>query len=346
MSTTFDHFTLPALEPVDDFEQPANCFVLALDLLYLEAAAIFQCAQRLHPQQLTEAVCLLAECRGKVVLVGIGKSGIIAQKIAGTLNSLGAAAIFLHPSNAMHGDIGGVSMDDVVVVVSNSGQTEEVLDIIPHLKSRRVPIIAIVGNLRSALARRADVVLDAAVEQEACPFNLTPTASTIVALAIGDALAMSLIHMKGITREALAVNHPSGWLGKRLTMRVRDLMHSGPDNPTVSAAASWLDVVSSISRGGLGAVSVVDEVGRLLGLIIDADLRRCMQHTSITALERLTAAAIMTQQPETVSGEMLAYEALRIMQERGAQTLVLPVVNQEQQVIGLIRLHDLVRSGL
>jgi arabinose-5-phosphate isomerase len=317
-----------------------------IELLKLEAAAIMRAAERCHPEQLEQAVGLLHACRGKVVLIGVGKSGLVARKIAATLTSTGTAAVFLHPADALHGDLGIVSNGDVAVALSNSGETDELLTILPYLKNRQVPVVAITGNLSSSLARHADVNLDASVDHEACPYNLTPTTSTTVALAIGDALAVTLMKAKGISQEDFASNHPSGRLGKRLTLRVRDLMHSGQDNPTVSPQASWLEVAGTISKGGLGAVNVVDEAGYLEGVITDGDLRRSFTKFKTLNPETVQAAAIMTRTPVSASPEMLAYDALRLMEDRASQISVLPVVNQEGFCVGLIRLHDIVRSGL
>jgi arabinose-5-phosphate isomerase len=317
-----------------------------IELLKLEADAIIQVANRLQPQEVNRSVEFLTSCQGKVVLVGVGKSGIVARKVAATLTSTGTAAVYLHPSDSLHGDLGIVTSADVAVVLSNSGETDELIAMLPYLKHRQVPIIALVGNLRSTLARNADVVLDASVNKEACPFNLAPTTSTTVALAIGDALAMTLMQAKGLTPEGFALNHPAGRLGKRLTLRVRDLMHSGSDNPTISPEAFWIEVVSAISKGGLGAANVVDSSSYLMGIITDGDLRRSLQKVKPIDLETIKAEAIMTPNPTVVSPDLLAYSALQLMENRPSQISVLPVVDQEQRCVGLIRLHDVVRSGL
>jgi arabinose-5-phosphate isomerase len=217
---------------------------------------------------------------------------------------------------------------------------------LPYLKRRQVPVIAIVGNLSSTLARSADVILDASVDREACPFNLAPTTSTTVALAIGDALALTLMQIKGLTSEDFALNHPAGRIGKRLSLKVADLMHSGTDNPTVSPSTSWLDVVTSITRGGLGAVNVVDEEDILAGIITDGDLRRAIQKSNPDELAQLNAEAFMTRKPVTVTPDELAYGALQLMENRPSQISVLPVVDAALRCVGLLRLHDLVRSGL
>ncbi|HEY0005948.1 MAG TPA: KpsF/GutQ family sugar-phosphate isomerase [Pyrinomonadaceae bacterium] len=317
-----------------------------VDLLRMEADAILCTTSRLEPAQVEAAVELLKDCRGKVVLIGIGKSGHIAEKIAATLTSTGTAAIYLHPSDALHGGLGLVTAGDVVIMLSNSGETDEVITILPYLKHRRVPLIAIVGNPHSTLARRADVLLNASVDQEACPLNLAPTTSTTVALAIGDALAMTLMKVKELTPGDFALNHPAGRLGKRLTLKVSDLMHSGADNPTITMDAPWLEVVQGITRGGLGAVNVLDQSGRLAGIITDGDLRRAIQNINHMELENLASSAVMTRDPVVASPEMLAYDALQLMEDRPSQISVLPVVDAERLCVGLIRLHDIVRSGL
>jgi len=321
-------------------------FMEVVRMLRLEADAITQTATRLNQEQVEHVMTLLAECQGKVVIVGVGKSGIIAQKIAATMTSTGTAALYLHPSDALHGGLGIVNQQDVVIVLSNSGETDEIVEMLPYLKHRQVPIIAVVGNLNSTLASRADAVLDASVDQEACPLNLAPTTSTTVALALGDALAMTLMKAKGLTLDDFAINHPAGRLGKRLTLKVADLMHSGTQNPTIQAGSTWVAVVKEISNGGLGAVNVLDESGQLAGIITDGDLRRAIQRADHASLEDLRCEQIMTRDPVVVSAEALAYDALRLMEDRPSQISVLPVVDEARMCVGLIRLHDIVRSGL
>ena len=316
------------------------------DLLRIEANAIAQTATRLDGAQVERVVSLIAGCTGKVVILGVGKSGIIGQKIAATMTSTGTAALYLHPSDALHGGLGIVQTDDVVIVLSNSGETDEIVAMLPYLKNREVAIIAIVGNLNSTLAQRADAVLDASVDKEACPLNLAPTTSTTVALAIGDALAMTVMKVKGLTSDDFAVNHPAGRLGKRLTLRVADLMHTNGENPTIAIGSSWVDVVRAISKGGLGAVCVVDESGRLAGVITDGDLRRAIERTSHDSLATLTGDDFMTRQPTVATPQLLAFDALRLMEDRPSQISVLPVVDDDQICVGLIRVHDIVRSGL
>ncbi len=321
-------------------------FEQVLSLLRMEAEAIAQTAARLGRVEVERAIGLLAACRGKVVLVGVGKSGNIAQKIAATLTSTGTVAVFLHPSDALHGGIGMVTGEDVAVVLSNSGETAEVVELLPFLQHRKTPVIAVVGNLNSTLAKRATVVLDASVEQEACPLNLAPTTSTTVALAIGDALAMTLMQVKRVTPEDYALNHPGGRLGKRLTIKVCDLMHGGDECPSVAADAPLLEVVREISRGGLGAVNVLDAGGSLVGIITDGDVRRTLQTANLSELDKLRSEAMMTREPIVVSPELLAHAALQLMENRPSQISVLPVVEDGGRAVGLLRLHDIVRSGL
>ena len=322
-----------------------ECAARVVSLLRLEAGAIEACAARLDPAQVARAVELLAACRGKVVLIGVGKSGLVARKIAATLTSTGTVSVYLHPSDGLHGDLGIVTADDVAVILSNSGETDELVAVLPYLKRRGVPFVAVVGGPNSTLARAAAAVLDAGVSEEACPFNLAPTASTTVALAVGDALAVTLMQLKGLTPDDFAFNHPAGRIGKRLNLRVDDLMHGGAENPTVGPAASWLEVVRAITRGGLGAVNVVGEGDRLVGVITDGDLRRAVERTDPRELSGLRAESFMTRDPVTVAPAVLAYDALRLMEDRPSQISVLPVVGNGR-CVGLLRLHDIVRSGL
>jgi arabinose-5-phosphate isomerase len=315
-------------------------------VLRIEADAIAQTATRLDAAAVERVVDLLANCKGKVVILGVGKSGIIGQKIAATMTSAGTAALYLHPSDALHGGLGIVQTNDVVIVLSNSGETEEIVAMLPYLKNRDVAIVAIVGNVNSTLARRADVVIDASVDKEACPLNLAPTTSTTVALAIGDALAMTVMKVKGLTSDDFAVNHPAGRLGKRLTLRVGDLMHRDGENPTIAAGSSWVEAVSAISKGGLGAVCVVEQDGRLAGIITDGDLRRVIERTSHDSLANLACDDFMTRTPVVATPELMAFDALRLMEDRPRQISVLPVVDEDQKCVGLLRLHDVVRSGL
>jgi arabinose-5-phosphate isomerase len=320
-----------------------NCYAQVCELLRLEAAAIEQAANNLQPAAVESAVDLLQNCAGKIVVLGVGKSGVIGQKIAQTLTSTGTIAVFLHPSDALHGSLGIITGGDVVIALSNSGETDEIIQLLPALKTRAAEIIAIVGNTDSTLARNAKIVLDASVDKEACPLNLAPTTSTTVALAIGDALAMTLMQCKNLTPEDFAANHPAGRLGKRLTVRVADLMH---ESPNVSESATWLEIVRAISRHALGAVNVVDRENHLIGIVTDGDLRRTIERTQAENLKNLTAAQMMTRKPTMATPAMLAFDALALMENRPMQISVLPVVSDDGKCVGLLRIHDIVRSGL
>ncbi|HEX2641305.1 MAG TPA: KpsF/GutQ family sugar-phosphate isomerase, partial [Pyrinomonadaceae bacterium] len=308
-----------------------------------EAAAIERTAGILHRESVERAVRLLVDCTSKIVVIGVGKSGIIANKIADTMTSTGTIAVFLHPTDALHGGLGVIARGDCVIALSNSGETDEILALLPALKARGVSLIAIVGNTNSTLARNSDVALDASVDKEACPLNLAPTTSTTVALAIGDALAMTLMQTKNLTAEEFAANHPAGRLGKRLTLKVANLMH---ESPNIEEDAGWLEVVKTISRHALGAVNVVDAAGRLVGVVTDGDLRRTIEKTAPESLASLCAAQMMTMNPVTACPEMLAFDALHKMENRPMQISVLPVVDENGLAVGLLRLHDVVRSGL
>jgi arabinose-5-phosphate isomerase len=312
-------------------------------ILKIEADAIERAAERLDHDAVRSSLRLLAECEGTVIVSGVGKSGVIGQKIAQTMTSTGTVAVFVHPSDALHGSLGAIRSGDVMIALSNSGETEELLALVPSLRQRNVSLIAIVGNLDSSLARLSDIVLDAAVDREACPLNLAPTTSTTVALAIGDALAMTLMSAKGLTPEDFAINHPAGRLGKRLTLRVSAMMHPSPD---VTPDSGWIEVVRAISKASVGAVNVAGEEGKLIGIVTDGDLRRTIERTDPDRLSTLTAENMMTASPTTATAEMLAYDALRLMEDRPSQISVLPVVDENGRAIGIVRLHDIVRAGL
>ena len=321
----------------------ASDFSKVVELLRLEADAVSRAAARLDRDAVERALGILAGCTTKVVVIGVGKSGVIAQKIAQTMTSTGTVAIFVHPSDALHGSLGAVQDGDVVIALSNSGETDEILALLPAIKSRKVKIISIVGNVASTLAAESDVVLDASVDKEACPHNLAPTTSTTVALSIGDAIAMALMEGKNLTAEDFAANHPAGRLGKRLTLTVRDLMQSGG---AVREESTFVEVVAAISEYALGAVNVVSPSGALVGIVTDGDLRRTIEKTAPADFASLTAASMMTRDPISVSLSTLAFEALRIMEDRPSQISVLAVVDEGGKACGILRLHDIVRAGL
>ncbi len=323
-----------------------------------EAAAIAASASRLDSEQVELALQLLESCRarrGKLVVTGVGKSGIVARKIAATFSSIGLTAVFLNPVDALHGDLGIVAAEDVTLLLSNSGETAELLAILPHLIRRGTHRIALVGQLTSNLASGCDVVLDASVDREVCPLNLAPTASTAVAMAIGDALAAVWMERAGISPVDFAINHPAGSLGRRLTLTVADLMvpaHEltplAPDAPLPLVIAQLTS--GSPKRGSLGATWMHGEgdPARLAGLITDGDLRRALQRHGAAEWGHVTAAAMATRDPITVTPEVMAAEALELMERNPRQAIsVLPVVHPAHpgQLVGLLRLHDLVQAG-
>jgi len=312
---------------------------LAKRVLETEAAAILALLDRLDGR-FSCAVELLRHCKGRVVVTGMGKSGIIGQKIAATMTSTGTPSVFLHAADAIHGDMGIIQRDDVVVALSYSGQTDELLRLLEAIKRLGAKLIAITGDPRSALAQAADVALDCSVAQEACPMNLVPTASTTAALALGDALAMTLLVDKGFREDDFASLHPGGKLGKRL-MRVEALMHAGAHCPVVRTDTRMRDVIYEMSSKKLGMTCVVDGAENLVGIITDGDLRRHMEGTDNILL--LTAADVMTSNPVSVPGSMLAVEALNIMEQRKITSLV---VADAARVAGVLHLHDLWRTEL
>jgi arabinose-5-phosphate isomerase len=308
---------------------------LARKVLQTEAAAILGLVDRLD-DRFDEAVRLLHDCKGKVVVTGMGKSGIICRKIAATLASTGTPAIFLHPAEAFHGDLGVLQADDVIVALSHSGETEELIRLLERIKRLGARLIALTGEMHSTLAQAADVALDCHVSEEACPLNLVPTASTTATLALGDALAMTLSVAKGFRQEDFAMLHPGGKLGKRL-MRVEQLMHGGDQAPIVRVETPIRDVVHEISSKGLGMACVVDAGGQLLGIITDGDLRRHMAGDT-HILER-AAGDIMTRRPVTVRPDTLAVEALNRLEQRKITSIV--VADAAGTVLGVVHLHDL-----
>jgi arabinose-5-phosphate isomerase len=315
---------------------------LARKVLETEAAAILALVDRLD-RTFDCAVQMLRQCTGRVILTGMGKSGIICRKIAATLTSTGTPAFFLHPAEAIHGDLGVIQSDDVVITLSHSGETEELLRLIETIRRVGARLIAITGGPRSTLAQVADVALDCSVAEEACPMNLVPTASTTAALAIGDALAMTLLVAKGFRQEDFANLHPGGKLGKRL-MRAETLMHSGERCPVVRSDTAMRDVIYEMSRKGLGMTCVVDRDETLLGIITDGDLRRHMERASDILM--MTAGDVMTRGPVAVSRTTLAAEALNIMERRKITAVVVAEDGEPRRVAGVLHLHDLWRMNL
>lgn len=313
---------------------------LAERVLRLEAEGILGLAERLDARFL-RALELLRDCRGRVVVTGIGKSGIVARKVAATLASTGTPALFLHPAEGVHGDIGMVTRGDVVLAISNSGETEELLTLLPAIKRLGVPLIVFTGNPGSSLARNADVVLDVSVREEACPMDLVPTSSTTAAQAMGDALAVALLELRGVTPEDFAVVHPGGSLGRRF-LKVEELMHTGDAIPVVSEKTPMTEAVLEMTGKRLGATVVVDAAGRLTGIITDGDLRRALQRDQ--QLLRKRAGEVMTRAPKTIGRGELAAKALEVMEHYAITQLV--IVDAQDGPAGIIHLHDILRAKI
>lgn len=310
-------------------------------IIHVEADALRRVAGRID-ERFIRAVELLVPAR-LVAVTGIGKSGIIAQKIASTLSSVGTPAIFLHPVEALHGDIGVLIERDVAIVLSRSGTTQELVHLVPYLKQRSIPVIGILGSQNGFLAQAVDVVLDASVEHEACPWDAVPSASTTAALSLGDALALVLMQAKNFTLSDYARTHPMGQLGRNLSLRVKDVMATGDRIPRVSPTASFREAIIESSRKGLGCVCVVEQE-KLVGLITDGDVRRALERYD--DIRPVLANDVMTPHPITVTPDTLLGEALAMMERRQRQIGVLPVVDATGCCIGLVRIHDIVRSTI
>ncbi|GAB4163641.1 MAG: KpsF/GutQ family sugar-phosphate isomerase [Geothermobacteraceae bacterium] len=315
----------------------------AKQVLQIEADAVLALKQRLDGN-FTEAVRMILECRGRVVITGMGKSGLICQKVAATMASTGTPALFLHPAEGIHGDLGMLMKGDVVIAVSNSGETEEVVRILPIIKRMGLPLIAMTGNPGSTLARAGDVFLDISVAEEACPLGLAPTASTTATLAMGDALAVVLLEERGFGAEDFALFHPGGALGKRLLLRVEDMMHTGDDVPLVSQDTLLRDGLFEITNKKLGITGVVDEAGELLGVFTDGDLRRALER-GYDVLEK-PMLELMTRNPKRILRDNLAAKALQRMEEYSITSLFVFEDDEARVPIGIIHLHDLLKAGV
>ena len=317
-----------------------------------ESAAILASAKRLNNDQVEKTLRLLEECfenKKKLLLTGVGKSGIVARKLAATFSSIGLTSIYLNPIDALHGDLGIVDKADLCILLSNSGETQELIQLIPHLRNKGSIQIGILGNLNSTLATQSDAFLDASVNKEVCPLNLAPTASTTVAMAIGDALAVVLMEKRGISRKDFAVNHPAGKLGRELTLKVSDLMKPSNQLNPLFKNSSFREIVLEITRGSIGScwIKERDKDNKLIGLITDGDLRRALKKYVPKEWENLIAEEIMTKDPIVISYDKFAIEALELMERNRKKPIsLLPVVGKNYEFIGILRLHDLIQAGL
>jgi arabinose-5-phosphate isomerase len=307
-------------------------------VLAVEAAAISAVAARLD-EKFNQACALILSCPGRVVVMGMGKSGHIARKIAATMASTGTPSMFVHPGEAAHGDLGMITKQDIVLLLSNSGESDEVLAVLPSLKRLAIPIISMTGNPSSTLGREAQVHLDATVAEEACPLNLAPTASTTVALALGDALAVALLEARGFQADDFALSHPGGTLGRRLLVHVSDLMHHGDDLPVVQEDMPLREALLEISRKGLGMTAVLDQAGLLVGVYTDGDLRRTLDRDF--DLRATPVSAVMTRNPATIESARLAAEAVAVMEGRRINGLL---VTENGRLVGALNMHDLLRA--
>jgi arabinose-5-phosphate isomerase len=312
----------------------------AMNVIDIEALAIAALRARIDDNFL-RACQLMFDCPGRVIVSGMGKSGHIARKMAATLASTGTPAFFVHPGEASHGDLGMITQKDVVLALSNSGETDELLTILPVIKRQGIPLVAMTGNPASSLAAMGDVHLDVSVPAEACPLNLAPTASTTAALVMGDALAIALLEARGFTDEDFARSHPAGSLGRRLLLHIADVMHMGEAVPSIGATASLSEALMEMTRKGLGMTAIVDDAGTLLGVFTDGDLRRAVDNQTID-LRTTPVTTLMTAHPKTIGPDKLAVEAARLMEAHKIHALL--VVDADQRVVGALNIHDLLRA--
>jgi arabinose-5-phosphate isomerase len=311
-------------------------------VLRVEGKAVLNLAEKLG-SEFEQAVEIIHKSKGRVIVTGMGKSGLVGKKIAATLSSTGTPAFFLHPAEATHGDLGMVTSEDVILAISNSGETDELIELIPFLKRFNVHLISMTGNTESTLSKASDVSINVAVEEEACPMGIVPTASTTAALAMGDALAVALLIRRGFREEDFAAFHPKGSLGKKLLIKVSDLMHTGDAIPKVLPDTPMTETVIEISSKRLGVTAVLDTEGKLKGIITDGDLRRGIEKWSGRLFE-LKAKEVMTENPKTIKADALAVKALSIMEQYSITSLLVP--DDEGKLIGIIHLHDILKQGI
>ena len=327
--------TEPSPAEIDRFK------ALGLAVIQTETEAVANLAERID-DRFARACCHMLACQGRIVVIGMGKSGHIGGKLAATLASTGSPAFFVHPGEASHGDLGMITPQDVVLALSNSGETGEILTILPLIKRRGAPLVAMTGNPASTLATEADVHLDISVAKEACPLGLAPTASTTATLAMGDALAVALLEARGFTAKDFALSHPGGSLGRRLLLHIGDIMHRNDQVPRVTEDATLGDALTEMSRKGLGMTAVVDADNRVLGIYTDGDLRRTLDRP--IDIHSTPVAEVMTRGCRTTRPDLLAAEGLRIMEKNKINALL--IVDHDKRLVGALNMHDLLRAGV
>jgi arabinose-5-phosphate isomerase len=313
----------------------------AKEVIRKEAEAVLDLENKID-DQFVKAVELILKCKGRVIVTGMGKSGIIGKKIAATLTSTGTAAFFLHPAEAIHGDLGMVRKNDVVIAITKSGDTDELYQLFPVFKRLAVPIITLTGNPHSPVAEKSDVVIDVSVDEEACPYNLIPTSSTTATLVMGDALAIALLEERHFSSEDFALLHPGGPLGRRLLLKVSDIMHTGDQIPMVSEETNMKEVILEMTSKRLGTTTVVNEKGELVGIFTDGDLRRLVERTD--EIFSLKAKQAMTKNPKTISADELAAKALNMMESYSITSLI--ITNGKKEPVGIVHLHDILKAGV
>lgn len=318
-----------------------NILDKGIKVIQIETEAINSLHGRIN-KSFVEAVRLVYKSTGRIVFTGIGKSGLIARKIVATLNSTGTAAIYMHPTDALHGDLGMVRKGDIAIIISKSGATEELNNLITMFNRMKIKIIGMIGDTSSVLAKKCDIVLDVSVKEEACPYDLAPTSSTTAALVLGDALAIAVLELRGFTENDFALLHPAGSLGKRLSLKISEIMYKGDDLPVVNENAPIKDTILEITDKRLGATCIVDYTNKLVGIVTDGDLRRQLERS--LDLSNLKAVDLMTKNPKTINADLLASFALQKMENFNITSLI--AVNEKNEPVGLVHLHDLVKLGL
>ena len=317
---------------------------IARNVMKIESDTVKTLSDRVD-DKFVEAVIKLFSCKGRVIVIGIGKSGHIGQKVSSTMASTGTPSYFIHPGEAIHGDLGMITKEDIVLMISNSGETIELLQILPSIRQKNIPIIAITGRKKSILSKESDIFLDASVEKEACTLNLAPTASTAAALAIGDALAIALLEYRGFKSDDFAKNHPGGTLGKRLVLKLHDLVHTGSQVPFVSTHTNIKDCLLTISNKGLGVTGVLDDNDNLVGVITDGDIRRALSVNGNKIFDQI-AKQIMSKEPKSISMDTLAISALEYMEKLDITSLFVFSEKNQKKPEGIIHIHDLLKAGI